>query len=291
MRPRHRQLELRMMAYQAVESQFALQEAEARFRNIADCAPVLIICSPADGTASFVNRTWLEFTGRTLEQEVGEGFVEMFHPDYRESIMQAANWEAFRARKPPDPGASHAPRRREYRWMLTRGMPRLRDDGTYAGYIGCFTDVTEQRRAVLNLEKQCRCTAAVAEASGALYFILDKEGRIEQGTSLCACQGVSEPGRFLWEACDAATSDIAGLRDAVQHAASGREPSQARAAEMMWTFTPVQSDRDEFIALVAIAKEVGVADSHLSPRAPCSKSGCCTNHEPTPVQSLRVLSG
>lgn len=55
---------------------------------MADAAPVLIIYSGVDGSSSFVNKTWLEFTGRRLEDEPGEGYAETFHPDHREAVIQ-----------------------------------------------------------------------------------------------------------------------------------------------------------------------------------------------------------
>lgn len=144
-------MELRMMACQARETELSLQEAERRFRNIADAAPVLIIYSGVDGASSFVNKTWLEFTGRTLADELGDGFAEMFHPDYRETVLREY-WDAFQARVPLTQEFPMLRHDGEYRWMLVRGMPRFQDDGTFAGYIGCFVDVTDQQS--LSAEKQ-----------------------------------------------------------------------------------------------------------------------------------------
>jgi len=137
-------IELRVIACQAREAGLAIKEAESRFRSIANAAPVMIICSGIDGVPMFVNKAWLEFTGRTLEDEIGEGFAEMFHPDFRDAAI-GRYWDAFANRKPV---SQEIPMRRhdgEYRWMLTQGRPRFQDDGTFSGYIGCFVDVTEQR--------------------------------------------------------------------------------------------------------------------------------------------------
>jgi PAS domain S-box-containing protein len=146
-------MELRMMLSQVRETELSLKEAERRFRNIANAAPVLIIYSGLDGANSFVNKAWLEFTGRTLGDELGGGFAEMFHPDYRDAAMQKY-WDAFEARVP----LKHEfPMRRhdgEYRWMLASGVPRFQDDGTFAGYIGCFIDSTDQRPSVSAPGKQ-----------------------------------------------------------------------------------------------------------------------------------------
>jgi len=130
-----RKMELRMMAYQAREMELSRQEAERRFRGIANAVPVLIVFSGVDGVRSFVNDTLLEFTGRTPEEELGDGFADPFHPDYREGVVEAY-WDAFQERRPP---TIEFPMRRhdgEYRWMLARGNPRFLDNGAYAGYTG-----------------------------------------------------------------------------------------------------------------------------------------------------------
>ncbi len=275
-------MELRTMACDARETEFSRQEAESRFRNIADSAPVLIIYSCADGGTSFVNRTWLEFTGRTLEEELGDGYAESLHPDYRESVMQTY-WEAFQARGPL---TVEFPMRRhdgEYRWMLARGMPRVQDDGTFAGYISCLVDATDQRAVSLDLQKQTQCTAAVAEASGALYLILDPQGRIEQMSSACQRNSGRDPGsmygRFLWEACDAAMPASAAICAAIQRASSSRETVETSTAGILWTFTPIQSGRDELIALAATAVEL---NGNQSFHAACNNFRCACPEELVP---------
>ena len=138
-------MELRMMACQARDSEALLREAEGRFRNIANYAPVMIIYSGVDGGAVFVNKAWLDFTGRRLEDELGTGYAETFHPDFRGRAVETY-WDAFQLRKSR---TVQFPMRRhdgEYRWMEARGVPRFLDDGSYAGFVGCCIDLGQWRQ-------------------------------------------------------------------------------------------------------------------------------------------------
>ena len=132
-------MELRQMACQARESERLLREAEGRFRSIANSMPVMLMYSGADAGSSFVNRAWLEFTGREFGDELGDGFADTFHPDHRERVVQVY-WNAIEERRP---FRVEFPMRRfdgEYQPVEARGMPRFLDDGSYAGYVACFID-------------------------------------------------------------------------------------------------------------------------------------------------------
>lgn len=249
-------LELRMLASEARETESAIQEAERRFRNIANAAPVLIIYSDANGAGSFVNQTWLEFTGRTFDEEVGDGFIDRFHPDYREPVMQKY-WEAFEARRPHT--QEFLMRRHDgvYRWMRAEGVPRFRGNGAFAGYIGCFVDVTEERAARMEVARQKLVAARLAEAAGVFYLLLDRDGVIEDSGP-----GADLRKHLLWELLG---SDESGrLRPAFARAAAGLEPVQAivsssfptgKFAERCWSFTPIVSAQRESMVVLATIKD------------------------------------
>ena len=124
----------------------ALRESEVRFRSMADTAPVLIRMSGPDKLCSFLNKTWLDFTGRTLRQELGNGWAEGVHPGDRERCL-ADYVNAFDARR--EFAREYRLRRHdgEYGWVAEKGVPRLAPDGTFLGYIACADDITKRRLA------------------------------------------------------------------------------------------------------------------------------------------------
>jgi PAS domain S-box-containing protein len=123
----------------------ALQETEERFRIMADTAPVLLWMSGPDGLCTFFNQPWLDFTGRTLEQEMGNGWAEGAHPDDLGRCLDTYR-SACDARRPftMEYRLHHADG--TYRWVLDTGVPRFQPTGSFAGYIGSAIDITERRR-------------------------------------------------------------------------------------------------------------------------------------------------
>jgi PAS domain S-box-containing protein len=123
----------------------ALRESEERFRVVADAAPVLIWMSGSDKLSTFFNKAWLEFTGRTMEQEIGNGWAEGVHPDDLQRCLKTYI-EAFDAR---EPFVMQYRLRRydgEYRSISDNGVPRYDAQKNFAGYIGSCLDVTELLR-------------------------------------------------------------------------------------------------------------------------------------------------
>jgi PAS domain S-box-containing protein len=127
---------------QRMRTEQALRESEQRFRIMADTAPVMIVTRDVNQGGSFFNRVWLDFTGRTMEQELGTGWTVGVHPDDLESCMNGLS-ASFATRQ--EYNLKYRLRRAdgEYRSVLCKGVPRFEPDGAFAGYIASLVDITE----------------------------------------------------------------------------------------------------------------------------------------------------
>ena len=123
-----------------------LPVTENLFQIVADVAPVLVWMSGPDKLCTFFNKCWLDFTGRPIERELGNGWADGVHPDDLPTCLDTYS-SAFDRR---DPFKMEYRLRRhdgEYRWVLDAGLPLFSPDGSFAGYIGSCVDITERRHA------------------------------------------------------------------------------------------------------------------------------------------------
>jgi PAS domain S-box-containing protein len=129
-----------------------LRESEARFQAMADTAPVLIWMTGTDGLCNYFNKPWLDFTGRTMEQEVGTGWIEGVHPDDVQGCFDGF-LPAFHARKPFRMEYRLRRADGEYRWLMESGIPRYTGAGEFVGYIGSNIDITDLKRAAVERQR------------------------------------------------------------------------------------------------------------------------------------------
>jgi len=144
------------------KAEAALRESEQHFRTLANSGTALIWTSDISGACTYFNDTWLGFTGRSLEQEQGDGWVEGVHPDdlaecvaiYRRhfELRQAFSME-YRLRRADT----------TYRWIRDDGSPRFDSQGHFIGFIGFCYDVTREKAVNAELSRHREDLAAAVE--------------------------------------------------------------------------------------------------------------------------------
>jgi PAS domain S-box-containing protein len=188
-----------------------LRESEQRFRIMADAAPVMIWASGTDKLRTFFNKGWLEFTGRSMDDELGNGWTQNVHREDVERCI-ATYSSAFDARQAFT--QEYRLRRADgvYRWVLVNGVPRFSSTNTFEGYVGScvdFTDLKEVQEKMLvtqKLESLGRMAAGVAHDFGNLLGTV--QGEIDLVLSEMS---VKAPGRKNLQRIEIATTRAAGI--------------------------------------------------------------------------------
>lgn len=133
------------------QAEEALRESETRFRNMADQAPALIWMADTQNLGTWYNLHWLKYTGRTMEQELGFGWIDGMHPNDRE---RCANYcqIAFDARQRFEMEFRLRRADGSYGWVADVGTPRFDDKGQFLGYIGYCWDINDRKAAEARLQ-------------------------------------------------------------------------------------------------------------------------------------------
>jgi PAS domain S-box-containing protein len=194
----------------------ALRQSEERFRLIADTAPVMIWMSGAEQQITYLNQTWLDYTGRPVDAVLGQRRAAVLHPDEAERCRGVYE-KAFEQREPFQ--MEHRLRRHDgvYRWVLTAGVPRYDVDGSFVGYIGTALDITERKLAeeALSAVSQKLIEAHEEESSRIARELHDdinqrlavvsmRLGYLKEGPSASAAEFKQEVGEVGQEIADLA---------------------------------------------------------------------------------------
>lgn len=145
--------------------------SEEDFRTVADLVPDLLWRSDADGRGQWFNRRWLDFTGQTMADAVGQGWLATLHPDDRPVLQQA-----FKAARQVELEQRVRSHEGGYRWFLLRLEPVHDQAGRVGQWFGAATDIDAQRRTLEALRDSERRSRALVEGIPQLVWRADPTG-------------------------------------------------------------------------------------------------------------------
>jgi PAS domain S-box-containing protein len=162
---------LSVLSNQQRKTSKSLRESEQRFRSLVDAAPVMVWMCGEDAQCTFLNKPWLDFTGRSLESQLGSGWLQVIHPDDQGTCAYLCR-TAFETQKRFV--AEYRVRRHDgtYRWVLDHGLPRFEPDGKFIGFIGTCIDITDRKESE---DKLRQLSAQVIDAQETERFRIGQE--------------------------------------------------------------------------------------------------------------------
>lgn len=210
---------------------------------MADATPVMIWQADVDKRSIYFNRLWLEFTGRTLEQEAGDGWADGVHPEDLERCLRTFA-QAFDQRQTFEMEYRLLRHDGEYRWILDRGAPLNAPDGSFTGYIGGCIDITERKRAEAQKHQEI---VALQDHALQTFFVIGLVARA--ALAELAPDRVSEPvAAALVQVMDLARDGSQHLREAIftlnraELAAGGVVPALCRLVRGFQQRTGIEAD-------------------------------------------------
>jgi len=150
------------------------QRKEEQFRKLTESSPVLIWMSDKEGMCIYFNKQWLNFRGRTMEQEKGTGWSEGIHPDDKNNTLEIYH-SAFNKRESFEIEYRMLNRNNEYRWIYDKGAPMYNNTGKFLGYIGSCIDISKRKKAEKQLEESEAKFRKLFRESNAINLIIDSE--------------------------------------------------------------------------------------------------------------------
>jgi PAS domain S-box-containing protein len=247
-------------------AEIALRESEKRFRHMADHAPVMIWVTEADGSCSFLGKTWYDFTGRTPDSSLGFGWTEAVHPD---DVPAARRYFL-------DASVRHEPYRveyrlrdknGEYRWVIDAAQPRCATDGRFLGYIGSVIDITDRKKAEEALRTSEQLYRAIGESIDYGVWICDPNGQnVYASESFLKLVGLTqeECSKFGWGDvlhADDTERTIAAWKDCVRTGGLWDVEHRFRGVDGQWhpvlaRGVPVRNNQGEITAWAGINLDI-----------------------------------
>jgi PAS domain S-box-containing protein len=245
---------------EAREARETVQRSEARFRLLADTMPQIVWIASPDGESIYSNQRWIEYSGRTLEESSGSGWVESYHPDDRELVFR--KWrEATETLQGLEVTCRLRRQDGAWRWFLVRAAPVIDSQGKATMWLGTGTDVDDLHQAWGRIAEQ----AQIIDSANDAIIVRDLDDRIVSwnlgAERLYGWSAAEAVGRPFYELLDVSAAAVApALRTLRQYGQWKGEIEKRKrdgsvvAVEGRWTL--VRNDRDEPQAIVAIDTDI-----------------------------------
>ncbi len=169
-----------------------VREREQQYHTLADSGQALVWLAGTDKLCTYFNKTWLEYTGRTLELEIGNGWADGVHPDDLQRCLEIYTG-SFDLREKFSMEYRLRRHDGEYRWLQDDGAPRYDSSGEFIGYIGFCLDISESKRLEMELAKNNEFMAAILDCLSDGVVACDQHGTLSLfNRSIRAFHGLPE---------------------------------------------------------------------------------------------------
>jgi len=169
-------VQLEQEVLERIQTEKALRESEERFRHIADTAPIMIWMSGPDRLRTYFNARWLQYTGRTIQEQQGHGWTDGIHAEDVDRCLKAYE-EAFALRSRFEMEYRLRKADGQYGLVHDTGVVRRLPDGTFLGYIGTCVDITQQKEALDQLTHSWNLLKSFVEHTPVAVAMLDTDLR------------------------------------------------------------------------------------------------------------------
>ncbi len=240
----------------------ALREKERRFRTMADTTPVMLWLSGPDGLYNFFNQSWLDFTGRRMEEEIGYGWAENVHPDDLRRCLDTY-MAALESRQSFT--IEYQLRRfdGEYRWALCNGVPRYTKDGEFVGFAGSSVDIADRKKA----EEAAHSLASIVESSEDAIIGKKLDGTIVSWNAaaerIYGYTASEVSGKHIsilapTDRADELTNIFETLKKgiAIPHLETVRKTKDGRVIDVALTISPIRDESRRVTGASTIARDI-----------------------------------
>jgi PAS domain S-box-containing protein len=247
----------------------ALRESEQRFKVVTEAMPVMVWMARTDKLCTYFNKSWLDFVGRTLEQEWGNGWAENVHADDFERCLQIYV-TSFDARQPFEMHYRLRHHSGEFRWILDHGVPRYAVDGSFEGYVGGCLDIHEQKQAAEKINAAFLISqrlAAIVESSNDAIASKDLNGIVTSWNPAAERIFGYTPEEIIGhsirkvippELQDDEERILASIArgERIEHFQTVRLTKNGKRIEVSLTISPVKDDSGRIVGAAKIVRDI-----------------------------------